>query len=87
MAEGVGFEPTRRFHACRFSRPVPSTTRPPLLSHANREKVWPTQRTTPSNDVSEQAQALPLAGLPQQRVVRRVRARCPAATDLDFPRL
>ncbi len=30
LAEGVGFEPTRRFPACRFSRPVPSTTRPPL---------------------------------------------------------
>jgi cellulose synthase (UDP-forming) len=28
--EGVGFEPTRDFHPCRFSRPVPSTTRPPL---------------------------------------------------------
>ena len=30
MADGVGFEPTRRFHACRFSRPVPSTARPPI---------------------------------------------------------
>ncbi len=30
LAEGVGFEPTRDFHPCRFSRPVPSTTRPPL---------------------------------------------------------
>jgi hypothetical protein len=30
MADGVGFEPTRRFHACWFSRPVPSTTRPPV---------------------------------------------------------
>lgn len=30
MADGVGFEPTRRLHACRFSRPVPSTARPPI---------------------------------------------------------
>ncbi len=30
LAEGVGFEPTRRLPACRFSRPVPSTTRSPL---------------------------------------------------------
>jgi hypothetical protein len=30
LADGVGFEPTRRLHVCRFSRPVPSTTRPPI---------------------------------------------------------
>ena len=30
VADGVGFEPTRRSHACRFSRPVPSTARPPI---------------------------------------------------------
>ena len=30
MAERVGFEPTRRFHACQFSRLVPSTARSPL---------------------------------------------------------
>jgi hypothetical protein len=30
MAEGVGFEPTRDFHPCRFSRPVYSTTLSPL---------------------------------------------------------
>ncbi len=30
LADGVGFEPTRRLPACRFSRPVPSTTRPPI---------------------------------------------------------
>jgi hypothetical protein len=30
MAEGVGFEPTVRFHAQRFSRPSQSTTLPPL---------------------------------------------------------
>src|ERR1700754_4287579 len=30
MAEGVGFEPTRPFRACRFSRPVLSTAQTPL---------------------------------------------------------
>ena len=30
LAEKEGFEPSIRFTACRFSRPVPSTTRPPL---------------------------------------------------------
>jgi hypothetical protein len=30
MAEGVGFEPTSDLRRCRFSRPVPSTARPPL---------------------------------------------------------
>jgi hypothetical protein len=30
LAEGVGFEPTSDFRRCRFSRPVPSTARPPL---------------------------------------------------------
>jgi hypothetical protein len=30
MAEGVGFEPTKGFHPCRFSRPVHSTALPPL---------------------------------------------------------
>ena len=29
-ADGVGFEPTRRFHVCRFSRPVHSTALPPV---------------------------------------------------------
>ena len=40
MAEKVGFEPTVRFHARRFSRPVHSTTLP-LLRQAspNRAKV------------------------------------------------
>ncbi len=44
VAEGVGFEPTRRSPACRFSRPVPSTTRPSL-------------RRAPINPPSRQAQA------------------------------
>jgi hypothetical protein len=30
VAEGVGFEPTVTFRPRRFSRPVPSTARPPL---------------------------------------------------------
>jgi hypothetical protein len=30
MAEREGFEPPKDFRPCRFSRPVPSTTRPPL---------------------------------------------------------
>ena len=30
MAEREGFEPPIPFRVCRFSRPVPSTTRPPL---------------------------------------------------------
>ena len=32
MAVGVGFEPTERFHAQRFSRPPHSTTLPPHLA-------------------------------------------------------
>lgn len=32
-AEGVGFEPTKGVNPCRFSRPVPSTTRPPLRTN------------------------------------------------------
>src|SRR5579885_2497861 len=31
VADGVGFEPTRPLRTCRFSRPVPSTARPPIL--------------------------------------------------------
>ena len=30
MADGVGFEPTVRLRARRFSRPLPSTARPPI---------------------------------------------------------
>lgn len=30
MADGVGFEPTKDLRPCRFSRPVPSTARPPI---------------------------------------------------------
>src|SRR5215471_16778801 len=30
LADGVGFEPTRGLHPWRFSRPLPSTARPPI---------------------------------------------------------
>ena len=30
VADGVGFEPTKGFHPCRFSRPVHSTALPPI---------------------------------------------------------
>ena len=45
MADGVGFEPTRRLHACRFSRPVPSTARPPIPDHISfaTGKTWITK--------------------------------------------
>ena len=37
MADGVGFEPTRSLHPRRFSRPVPSTARPPIhINNSNR---------------------------------------------------
>ncbi len=35
LADGVGFEPTRSVNPCRFSRPVPSTTRAPLRGYDN----------------------------------------------------
>src|SRR5680860_53432 len=38
LADGEGFEPSRRLHVCRFSRPVPSTTRPPIHSQMLRIK-------------------------------------------------
>src|SRR3989304_5136417 len=52
MAEGVGFEPTVRLHAHRFSRAAPSTTRTPLRSHYSaspqlgRVKPPPSQLTS-----------------------------------------
>jgi hypothetical protein len=36
LAEGVGFEPTSDASRCRFSRPVPSTARPPLQNLASQ---------------------------------------------------
>ena len=35
MAEGEGFEPPNELPRCRFSRPVLSTTQPPLLRRRN----------------------------------------------------
>jgi hypothetical protein len=42
LAEGVGFEPTRRFPAYTRSRRAPSTTRPPLLAARDysRQHLW-----------------------------------------------
>ena len=39
VADGVGFEPTKTLPPCRFSRPVPSTTRPPIHSARKSERV------------------------------------------------
>ncbi len=36
LADGVGFEPTVRLHARRFSRPVQSTTLPPIRMSRSR---------------------------------------------------
>ena len=36
MAEGVGFEPTNELPHCWFSRPVLSTTQPPLQSFGSK---------------------------------------------------
>jgi hypothetical protein len=43
MAEREGFEPPIPFQVCRFSRPEPSTTRPPLRgshSFATDSILW-----------------------------------------------
>ena len=38
VVDGVGFKPTRPLRVCRFSRPVPSTARPPIrLARSNTE--------------------------------------------------
>jgi hypothetical protein len=60
LADGEGFEPSRRLRVCRFSRPVPSTTRPPILRNnlkwlaaaalaTNRELQPDCNRRTPIN--------------------------------------
>jgi hypothetical protein len=46
LAEGVGFEPTNGFHRWRFSRPLPSTARPPfriptIVRHLARYSLEP----------------------------------------------
>jgi site-specific DNA recombinase len=65
MAEGVGFEPTRRSPACRFSRPVPSTTRPPLRLAAKMAHCRPACKVI----------AAELSGEPSR--LRRVREHMP----------
>ena len=40
MAVRVGFEPTRRFHVCRFSRPDDSTTLAPHREGATYCQIW-----------------------------------------------
>lgn len=43
MADGVGFEPTVRSPARRFSRPVPSTARPPIRQRSIKADSGPAQ--------------------------------------------
>src|SRR5580704_9431704 len=40
MAEREGFEPPIPFRVCRFSRPEPSTTRPPLRARSERKGLF-----------------------------------------------
>lgn len=44
LADGVGFEPTRRLPAWRFSRPLPSATRPPI--RAGQDIVFSSRAVT-----------------------------------------
>src|SRR6266436_2582432 len=46
LADGVGFEPTRPLRTCRFSRPVPSTARPPIHAPVH----WEDSRLERSHD-------------------------------------
>jgi hypothetical protein len=55
LAEGVRFELTRSLRPCRFSRPVPSTTRPTFPVQANLQlpvqlpamrSTWPARRAS-----------------------------------------
>jgi hypothetical protein len=48
MAERVGFEPTVRLHAQRFSRPSRSTTLAPLRGTAYRGAILPGQLAVPA---------------------------------------
>src|ERR1700730_5534701 len=51
LAERGGFEPPRDFHPCRFSRPVPSATRPPLrLRNHGDPDTGPPSSTLPIFD-------------------------------------
>ena len=47
LADGVGFEPTRRFHVYTLSRRAPSTTRPPV-QRSGDPLPDPCRDTTPS---------------------------------------
>ena len=58
LADGVGFEPTRRSHACRFSRPVPSTTRAPIHIIFNVNSI------TGTNHADKQSKIFPSAEHP-----------------------
>jgi hypothetical protein len=56
MADGVGFEPTKGFHLWRFSRPLPSTTRPPVRAEQCEIKAANASRArAPNNAPQERA--------------------------------
>src|SRR6185312_10935295 len=62
LADGEGFEPSRRLRACRFSRPVPSTTRPPIqlgtgIIHRASRKSPLGRASRPVNDGPEYGRA------------------------------
>ena len=72
MADGVGFEPTRRLRACRFSRPVPSTTRPPI--HRRKSRLTRRGRLVQIRNWSRNghgAVGLPLDRAPLVRLLER----------------
>ena len=48
MAERVGFEPTRALRPCRFSRPVHSTTLPPLRGGAYSNRLGGNSEAAPA---------------------------------------
>gem|GEM_PF-4487167 len=73
MADGVGFEPTRRFPAYTLSRRAPSTTRPPVL--ACREEGPP--RAKARTIAKERARARPSKG--------PISARLAAPRGLPYP--
>ena len=63
LAEGEGFEPSVRFTARRFSRPVPSTTRSPF-QHQHQFKIW--RRRGDSNSRYRSLRTNDLANRPLQ---------------------
>jgi hypothetical protein len=50
LADGVGFEPTIELPRCRFSRPVPSTARPPIRHSALHGGVGHSRRRSHCRD-------------------------------------